>query len=430
MKQTKKINKMYYPRNIKPILANAVKLNLPALLIGETGTGKTSFIYDLAKSHKHEVIRINLTGQTGVDELIGKYLANKNGTYWVDGLLTTAMKQGKWVVLDEINMALPEILSKLHSLLDDDRKIILNEKEGEVITPHKDFRFFATMNPNDEYAGTKELNKAFLSRFPIILDIGYSKKEIDILINKTGIDIETAKQLVLVAKEIRDNKSKENLTYCCSTRDLLYCASLIKEGMRPLLAMEVSMTNKAPAEERLPLKKLITLITGKEIKVDSKHSYTSVEEMVKALEELHETLETEQIARERVNKNYNDLYNRKDELEDKLNDTKDLNSTLKSDLEKEMEENTKLTKLLKKKGIKIPKYTKKAPFKIGDKITIINDGKHNYIFTKEGSTGIITDILEEDGEEKAGVEFDKMTGGKSPDGNKSFNVYRTSLEKI
>ena len=69
MKQT-----MYYQGHTRVALEKAVKLNLPVLLIGETGVGKTAFVRELAKESSQELIRLNLTGQTGVDEFIGKFL--------------------------------------------------------------------------------------------------------------------------------------------------------------------------------------------------------------------------------------------------------------------------------------------------------------------------------------------------------------------
>lgn len=272
--------KMYYDDTVKQSLVRAVEMNFPALLVGDTGTGKTSIIRELAKQHSKELIRINLTGNTGVDEIVGKYLASEKGTYWVNGLLIEAMNRGWWVVFDEINMALPEVLSKLHSLLDDDRKIMLVEKEGEAIVPHDDFRFFATMNPPDEYAGTKEMNKALTSRFPIILNVDYSPNEIDILTERTGVDEKTATDLVMVAREVRKHKEDSKITYTCSTRDLISCADLMVAGLDKEAAVEVSIINKANGDERKALKTLFSLITDGRISIpDTSDSYESITEL-------------------------------------------------------------------------------------------------------------------------------------------------------
>lgn|SRR3990167_6169584 len=258
---------LYLPNNVRILLEKSVSNNLPVLLVGETGTGKTAAIRELALDNGIELVRINLTGQTGVDDIIGRYLVNEKGTFWVDGSLTAAMRKGYWVVFDELNMALPEILAKLHSLLDDDRKITINEKDGEVVSPHKNFRFFATINPPDEYVGTKELNRAFLSRFPIVLEVGYTDKEAQVLTERTGISQEQALTLVHIAKEIRKQKENGKLSTLASTRDLIYASTLIQNGIDLGQAVQVSILNKFPKEESNALNKLIGVITGGKIKI-------------------------------------------------------------------------------------------------------------------------------------------------------------------
>ena len=96
--------------DILKTLAVGVRDNLPILLIGESGTGKTSAIRYLANQTGNGLRRVNLNGGTTADELVGRLLINDKGTYWVDGVLTEAMRKGEWIVLDEINAALPEVL--------------------------------------------------------------------------------------------------------------------------------------------------------------------------------------------------------------------------------------------------------------------------------------------------------------------------------
>src|ERR1035437_5134273 len=136
-------------------LALAVKNNLSCLGIGETGVGKTSAIKRIAYLRKQGYTRINMHGYTTPDELIGSKSVANGGTYYEHGVLTKAMIEGHIVVLDEINATPPDIMFVLHGLLDDDRRITL--PNGDIITPHPDFRFFATMNP--DYEGTRGLNK-------------------------------------------------------------------------------------------------------------------------------------------------------------------------------------------------------------------------------------------------------------------------------
>lgn len=259
-------------------LNKAIDLNIPALLIGETGTGKTSLIKKLAGERKTKVTRVNLNGQTSIDEFVGKYILQKGEMVWVDGILTTCMRKGYWLLVDEINAALPEILFVLHSLLDDDRSILLSEKDGELIQSHENFRFFATMNPVDEYAGTKDLNKALLSRFGVVLNIPYAAfdVEVGVLTERVGIDFVTAKKLVTLAIATRNLKTDEKIFNVLSTRDLLGIASLVKSGYDINSAAKVVYFNKLNKEELNTVVKATKFINEVDIKVMNPY-YTAVE---------------------------------------------------------------------------------------------------------------------------------------------------------
>ena len=99
-------------------IAWAVSKNLPVLLVGETGVGKTLSVRHLAHMTNNGFRRVNLNGMTTVDEFVGKLMINEQGTYWVNGILVDAMQSGDWLLIDEINACLPEIAFCLHSLLD------------------------------------------------------------------------------------------------------------------------------------------------------------------------------------------------------------------------------------------------------------------------------------------------------------------------
>lgn len=232
------------------LLKACISSNNPALLIGETGVGKTTLIREVAKEEKKNLVRISVNGSMGVEEILGKWLVEKGTTKWQDGVLTSALRRGDWVVMDEINAALPEILFTLHSLLDDDRKIMLPEKDNEVVVPHEDFRFFATMNPPEEYAGTKDMNKALMSRFTavIYIDVLNEIEEVKLLEHK-GSDTDTALRLVKVAKILRDFKAKDNIFYFCSTRDLVQCVHLKSHGLSIEDAFVGSVVNKMSKDE-------------------------------------------------------------------------------------------------------------------------------------------------------------------------------------
>ncbi len=159
-------------RHLLSNLAHAIETNSPTLLIGETGVGKTSAVRYLAAKTNNSLRRVNANGSMTAEDFVGQLLVNEKGTYWKDGILIEAMRNGYWIVIDEINACSAEILFVLHSLLDDDRYVVLTDSPTrEIVRPHPDFRVFATMNPPEKYAGTKEMNKALMSRFPITLEV-------------------------------------------------------------------------------------------------------------------------------------------------------------------------------------------------------------------------------------------------------------------
>lgn len=240
-----------------------IDLNLPVLLIGETGTGKTTIVHEIADDMDRPFVRLNLNGQTSIDEFVGKLVIRDGDTIWQDGVLIRCMKEGGWLLCDEVNAALPEILFVLQSLLDDDRYILLSANEGEIVRPHKDFRFFASMNPYDEYAGTKELNKAFLDRFAIVVQFDYPGlvTESGILKSRTHLSNTQAAFVASVGFKIRGAKENEELYFTCSTRDLLFWAK-IAERFGLQRAFEITIVNKANKEDRPVLWKIFRGISA------------------------------------------------------------------------------------------------------------------------------------------------------------------------
>ncbi|EGN98495.1 hypothetical protein SERLA73DRAFT_110025 [Serpula lacrymans var. lacrymans S7.3] len=138
----------------------------PVLIEGPTSSGKTSSIEYLARRTGHRFIRINNHDHTDIQEYLGSYVSDPNTGKLVfkDGLLVRALRNGDWIVLDELNLAPTDVLEALNRLLDDNRELIIPETQ-EVIRPHPHFMLFATQNPPGVYAGRKVLSRAFRNRF-------------------------------------------------------------------------------------------------------------------------------------------------------------------------------------------------------------------------------------------------------------------------
>ena len=67
---------------------------------------------------------------------------------FIEGTLTEAVKNGEWIILDKVNMALASVLECLSQLLESEGSITLYEaRDYKSIPRHKEFRLFACMNP-------------------------------------------------------------------------------------------------------------------------------------------------------------------------------------------------------------------------------------------------------------------------------------------
>ncbi|KAF5221371.1 hypothetical protein ECC02_005613 [Trypanosoma cruzi] len=146
-------------------VARAVFADRPVLLEGPTSSGKSSMVKYLAELTGHKCVRINNHESTEIQEYLGHYVSDERGKLrFVDGILVDAVRNGYWVVLDELNLAPTDVLEALNRLLDDNRELFVADTQ-ETIKPHPCLRIFATQNPAGIYGGRKMLSRAFRNRF-------------------------------------------------------------------------------------------------------------------------------------------------------------------------------------------------------------------------------------------------------------------------
>ena len=235
------MSKPYYHQVGKEVevFEHAYKSKIPFLLKGPTGTGKSRFIEFMAHRLGKNLITIACHEETSSTDLIGRYIIKGAETIWLDGPLTTAVKEGAIIYLDEIAEARPDVIVAIHSLTDHRRELFI-DKLGETIKAHEDFLLVASFNPGYQ-RGFKELKPSTRQRFVAIsFDYPEAKIEIEILINETGIDKDIAKKLVNIATKIR-NLTELGLTETVSTRLLVDAAKLIKSGLPKRLSVKVAV---------------------------------------------------------------------------------------------------------------------------------------------------------------------------------------------
>ncbi|ORM41180.1 Midasin [Babesia sp. Xinjiang] len=154
-------------KNLRRLCCILSGLRVPLLLEGPTAAGKTSLVQYLCSLTGHRCVRINNHEHTDLSEYLGQFVFDAVSCQlkFNYGPIVTAMKEGHWVILDELNLAPSQVLEAINRILDDNREIYVPET-GETIRSHPEFMIFATQNPaNSIYGGRKQLSKAFCNRF-------------------------------------------------------------------------------------------------------------------------------------------------------------------------------------------------------------------------------------------------------------------------
>ena len=212
---------------------------LSILLKGPTGTGKTRFVEYMAYELGVPLITVACHEETSATDLTGRYILKGTETVWQDGPLTTGVRKGCIVYLDEIAEARPDVIVAIHSLTDHRRQLFL-DKVPEDVNAADSFMLVASYNPGYQ-RGFKELKPSTRQRFvSIAFDYPKEKTEQEIVEKETGIDQGESKKLVKIANKIR-NLNELGLMETVSTRLIVDTGKLIKSGLPKRLSVEVGM---------------------------------------------------------------------------------------------------------------------------------------------------------------------------------------------
>jgi midasin len=149
----------------------ALQLTKPILIEGNPGVGKTTLVTAVAKSLGKRLVRINLSEQTDLMDLFGSDVpvegAGVGSFTWRDAPFLSAMKDGDWVLLDEMNLASQSVLEGLNACLDHRAEAYIAELD-QTFRRHPNFRLFAAQNPHHQGGGRKGLPASFVNRFTVV----------------------------------------------------------------------------------------------------------------------------------------------------------------------------------------------------------------------------------------------------------------------
>jgi nitric oxide reductase NorQ protein len=209
----------------------AYENNLPLMLKGPTGCGKTRFLSYVAYKMNIPIITIACHEDLTASDLVGRYLLDGATTRWQDGPLTIAARHGGICYLDEVVEARKDTTVVIHPLTDD-RRVLPLEKLGQILEAADNFMLAISYNPGYQTV-LKDLKQSTKQRF-ISIEFGYppANLEEEIVARESGISNKISADLIKIAEKFRALKGR-GLDEGVSTRLLIYAGVLIEKGIEP-----------------------------------------------------------------------------------------------------------------------------------------------------------------------------------------------------
>ena len=239
-------------------------------LHGHTGTGKTTLAEQIASRIGYPVFRLNLDSNMERADIVGsKEIVVENGqptTKFFEGILPRAMQLPCFLILDEMDAGMPDILFSVQRALEK-KGLVLTEDGGRLVQSHSAFRFIATANSRGQgdefgwYQGVRPMNLATLDRFGTFIEVGYLAKDQETrVLSKSFPQMakDKVEQVVQFTKEIREAFVGGELSTTISPRGsvalcqyFLHMKDLMPdENSAMKSAVEAVITDRAPMDSK------------------------------------------------------------------------------------------------------------------------------------------------------------------------------------
>ncbi|MGM9488453.1 CbbQ/NirQ/NorQ/GpvN family protein [Ideonella sp. YS5] len=211
------------------LFEHAWRQQLPLLVKGPTGCGKTRFVEHMAARLGRPLVTVSCHDDLAAADLVGRHLIGPEGTAWSDGPLARAVRTGAICYLDEVVEARKDTTVVLHPLADD-RRVLPIERTGELLVAPPGFMLVVSYNPGYQSI-LKSLKPSTRQRF-IALNLGYPAPEIEqaVLETEAGASPELAAMLVRLGTALR-RLTEHDLEETASTRLLVMAARLVVSGL-------------------------------------------------------------------------------------------------------------------------------------------------------------------------------------------------------
>jgi MoxR-like ATPase len=179
----------------------------PVFLRGPTGCGKSALARTLARLWELPIVEFSFTGETSKSDLTATRRLRGGATEWSEQAFLEAAARGLLVIVNEYNLAYPDVHSIVNGLFDKGGHLLL--PDGREVRAHPDFRLVATGYP--EGPGVKPLNEGVENRFGAVIRMTYPPQEEELaIVNFVAEDrlqsttLASAVEIATISRQILD----------------------------------------------------------------------------------------------------------------------------------------------------------------------------------------------------------------------------------